>query len=449
MISGRKFVFDTKTTLLAGSSRRDLARYLVNDQMSREDMLEYSARLASEHASFAFQHSPFYRDFYGDHGIRLEDLRDPAAFSSLPILDKAVLRDNIDRIRSSEWSARNSTVAKTGGSTGLPLHIHRDLRFPARALEWRLFDWWGVNPWDDRGIVMRHMREGRARLWHRLQWWPSRRLQLDAFKITDDSVREFVDSWNRISPPFLIGYGGGVLELARRLVRMQLDFTPPRAIAVTAAPLAAGVRDEIQQVLGAPCFDHYRSAEIPWIAGECGARDGLHVFADVRQVEIVDALDTPVAPGSEGQVVVTDMTNRVFPIIRYRLGDISSYREGDCSCGRALPRLGAISGRSSDMVILPDGATIAGALGHIFDHSPLSVRQFEIVQAADYSVTLRCIPSDNPDALEGIAIAAENLRDRLGGAIPVTVLHVDHIPQVGGKMRFIRSEVGRAASGNV
>lgn len=437
----REAAFRLKTAVGGRSSTEAYREFLAMDALSPERIAQVSAERSIAHARFAFGHSAFYRDLYSAHGITDDDLRDPAAFASLPIVDKAMLRENFERIRTDEADSRTSVVSRTGGSTGLPLHLLRDLRFPARALEWRLFDWWGVKPWDDRGIVTRHVLTGAARIRHDLGWLPSRRVQLDAFQITDASVREFVERWNRLRPRFLIGYGGGVLDTVRRMKRMGLTVTPPAAVAVTAAPLSPGTRAEIEEAFGAPCFDHYRSAEIPWMAGECAAQNGLHVFADVRRIEIVDDEDHVVPEDVEGEVIVSDLTNRVFPIVRYRLGDISSYRSGACTCGRGLPRLGAISGRSSDAVRLPDGTTIAGALGHIFDDAPLSIRQFEIVQDADYSVTLRCIPSDAPDAQAGIHAATEKLRHATKGLVPVTVERVESIPQVGGKMRFIRSMV--------
>lgn len=437
----REAAFRLKTAVGGRTSTEAYREFLAMDALSPEAIAEVSARRSAEHARFAFGHSAFYRDLYSAHGFTDDDLRDPASFSSLPIVDKAMLRENFARIRTDEANERTSVVSKTGGSTGLPLHLLRDLRFPARALEWRLFEWWGVTPWDDRGIVTRHVLTGAARIRHDLGWLPSRRVQLDAFQITDDAVRDFVQRWNRIGPRFLIGYGGGVLDTVRRMRRMGLSVRPPVAVAVTAAPLSPGTRAEIEEAFGAPCYDHYRSAEIPWMAGECAAQSGLHVFADVRRIEIVDQDDRIVPDGVEGEVVVTDLTNRVFPVVRYRLGDISSYRPGVCACGRGLPRLGPISGRSSDAVRLPDGTTIAGALGHIFDDAPLSIRQFEIVQTADYAVTLRCIPSDSADAQAGIDAAAAKLRHATKGLVPVSVERVESIPQVGGKMRFIRSEV--------
>ncbi len=447
MIGAREAAFRAKLAVGGRSSVEAHRAFLAADALPPERIEARSLRRAADHARFAMEHSPFYRELYRDHGFRPDDLSDPQAFSALPLVDKAMLREHGESVRTDEADERTAATSSTGGSTGLPLHIQRDLRFPARALEWRLLSWWGVQPWDDRGIITRHMHQGLARTRHRAAWWPSRHIQLDAFRIDDDATRAFAQRWNRVRPRFLLGYGGGVLDLVRRLDRLGIALAPPHAIAVTAAPLAPGTRAEIEASLGAPVHDHYRSAEVPWLAGECPEHDGLHVFADVRRIEILDDEDRPVPDGIEGAVVASDLTNRVFPVVRYRIGDISSRRTGSCRCGRGLPRLGPIAGRASDAVRLPDGTTIAGALGHIFDDAPLSVRQFEIVQAADGAVTLRCIPSpDDPDAaLAGIAGAERRLRAALRGLVPVSVEQVQEIPQVGGKMRFIRSAVREAA----
>lgn len=441
----REAAFRLKLAVGGRSSVEAYRDFVEADRLSGAQVEQLSLHRAAAHARFAMEHSAFYRELYRSHGFVPADLDDPAAFSELPLVDKHMLREHGGSIRTDEADARTAAVSRTGGSTGLPLHVQRDLRFPARALEWRLLRWWGIRPWEDRGIITRHMRTGAARIRHRLSWWPTRHIQLDAFRIDDEAALAFARSWNRVRPALMLGYGGAVLDLVRRLDRLQVELVPPRAIAVTAAPLAAGVRAHIESALGAPVHDHYRSAEVPWLAGECREHAGLHVLADVRRVEILDEHGRRVPDGTEGHVVASDLTNRVFPVVRYRLGDISTLLPGQCGCGRGLPRLGAIAGRASDAVRLPDGTTIAGALGHIFDDAPLSVRQFEIVQHADASVTLRCIPDqERPGADEGIAGAEHRLRQALRGLVPVTVERVGEIPQVGGKMRFIRSAVEAA-----
>lgn len=440
-MSVRKTAFTLKTSIAGRSSLRTARNFLGAEQLNPAELDRLQSARSIAHARFAMEHSTFYRDFYSAAGIRLSDLDDPEAFSSLPLIDKQLVRDNFDTIRSDEATPRTAAVSKTGGSTGMPLRILRDERFPARALEWRLFRWWGVTPWGDRGIITRNMLQGRAAVIHSLQWWPSRRAELDAFSITDTSVEQFARKWNDMTPPFLLGYAGGVLEVVRRATRLGLTMTPPRAIAVTAAPLTAGTRDEIERYFGAPCYDHYRSAEVPWIGGECSHKHGLHVFSDVRRLEILSDDLSAVPADVEGEVVVSDLTNRVFPLIRYRLGDISSIQEDTNDCGISLPRLGPISGRRSDAIRLPDGAMIAGALGHIFDHAPLAVRQFEIVQTANYAVTLRYIRGHGDDVDGSVAQARATLERALRGLVPLVLEQVETLPQVGGKMRFIRSDV--------
>jgi len=436
----KRAAFVTKLHTVGRSSLATSRDLRAGEALDPQRLAELTDRRTAEHARFAMRHSRFYRDLYTAAGLTDRDLDDPAVVGALPFVDKALVRDHFAEITSDEATPSNSSVSSTGGSTGTPLRLLRDDRFPARALEWRLFEWWGVNPWDDRAIITRHMLSGRAKLRHDLQWLPSRRVQLDAFAISDESVTRFAAQWRRRRPTFLVGYAGGVLDVARRLDRLGLQLPVPDAIAVTAAPLTPGVREEIENVFGAPVYDHYRAAEVPWIAGECAERAGMHVFADVRRVEILDDDDVPVAPGVEGNVVVTDLTNKVFPLIRYRLGDLSSIVPEPCACGRALPRLGAISGRRSDAVRLPDGTTIAGALGHVFDHAPLAVRQFEIVQDRDYSVTLRYVPGPGAAQTEAIEDAHRTLRTATRGLVPVRLEAVDHIEQTGGKMRFIRSD---------
>lgn len=435
----QRAAFTAKTRLGARSSVVALREYVRNDRLDPAQLAAMQAQRSIDHARFAFEHSMFYRELYSASGITTDDLRDPAAFSSLPLIDKETVREHFEIITSDEATPANSKVSTTGGSTGRPLRILRDLRFPARALEWRLMRWWGVAPWQDRGIVTRHVLTGDEATRHDRQWWPSRRIQLDAFRMDAGTMNAFIDSWNRLKPPFLLGYVGGVLELSRHLERTGRAFAPPKAVALTAAPLGPSARAEIQGMLGAPAYDHYRSAEVPWIAGEARGQDGLYVFDDVRRVEILREDGTPTREEEVGEIVATDLTNRVFPLIRYRLGDTSKRLSGPGKDGLSLSRIATVAGRTSDALRLPSGSVITGALGHLFDETPWAVRQFELEQFADFSVVLRCIRSDSADAPAAIERASAKLREATRGEVEVRVDVVETIPHVGGKMRFIRS----------
>jgi phenylacetate-CoA ligase len=447
-MSFKRAVFNAKKALFLRSSHTMYRQLLRNERLAPDQVIANQAERAISHARFAMGSTRFYRDFYRDAGFRLEDLNDPSVFTDLPVVEKSHVRERFADFRSTEATERNSRVSTTGGSTGEPLKILRDLRTPTRTLEWRLFTWWGVDPSDDVAIVYRQLRTAKAKNVHDLQWWPSRRFQLDAFQMNDARIASFFAQWDRIRPALLIGYVGGVVELAAQLERSGREINPPRAVAVTAAPVTPAQRHTIEAAFAAPVYDHYRSAEVPWIAGECAAHQGLHTFADVRVVEVLDESDRPVAPGVMGEVVATDLTNRVFPLVRYRLGDRTSPLAGECPCGVTLPRIQPVAGRVSDLVRLPDGQVVPGeSLTQTFRSAVDAVRQFQIHQSADFSITVRCVPSSGQATNGTIEDAVAKVRGIVMDKVPVRLEIVDSIAHVGGKIRYITSDVEPTRSG--
>lgn len=438
----RKAVFEAKRLTVLRKSQSFYKQLKLDERLSPETLDRVSSARAIAQAQFAMKHTRFYDDLYRAAGFSLKDLDDPAVFSQLPIVEKEDVRKHFDEIRSSESSRANSKVSTSGGSTGEPLRILRDLRSPTRAIEWRLFDWWGVAPHQDVAIVFRQVRSRSQELRHTLEWWPSKRMQLDAYRIDENSVRDFLTKWAKVKPSLLIGYVGGVVELGRAIQSAHLSIDSPRAVAVTAAPLNAAQREEISVAFGAPVFDHYRSAEIPWMAGECRERNGLHVFADVRRLEIVGDSGKVVQPGVTGQVVATDFTNRVFPLVRYRLGDRTSSIAGLCDCGITLPRIAPVAGRVSEAIRLPDGQVVAGeSLTQTFASAVEAVRQFQVHQLSDYSIVVRCVETNHPGARGAIDRVIVRVQDIVGRQVPVLLEIVDSIPHDGGKIRYIKSDV--------
>lgn len=85
---------------------------------------------------------------------------------------------------------------------------------------------------------------------------------------------------------------------------------------------------------------------------ECEKQCGAHVWADLALIEILDENGEPVEDGESGEVVVTMLQKEAFPLIRYKIGDISTLTWEKCSCGRTHPRLGRITGRSDDMIVV-------------------------------------------------------------------------------------------------
>ncbi len=123
-----------------------------------------------------------------------------------------------------------------------------------------------------------------------------------------------------------------------------------------AEPWTANLRNEIEKVWGIDAMDIYGLSEIigPGVAQECKAKNGLHIFSDVFYPEIInpETLE-PVAEGQDGELVITTLTKEAFPLIRYRTKDITSINYEKCEvCGRTLPRISKLKGRTDDMLII-------------------------------------------------------------------------------------------------
>ncbi len=122
-----------------------------------------------------------------------------------------------------------------------------------------------------------------------------------------------------------------------------------------AEPWTKDIRLRIEQELGISAFNNYGLSEVigPGVSGECVFRQGMHIQEDHFLVECLDP-DTlePVPEGERGELVITTLTKRAMPIIRYRTRDLSSLDTSPCPCGRTTKRMSRLRGRTDDMLIV-------------------------------------------------------------------------------------------------
>lgn len=440
-MSLKSALFGVKARTVRSSAGRFYDELVRNERLAPSRLAAYQDDLAQQIVAFAMQASPYYRDAYGALGIDPGHLADPEEWAKLPILDRSTVKSHSTQFRTAEATPANVRDALTGGSTGEPLRTAHDARVPALALSWRMYSWWGVEPYDDLARIGRWSFGRVAKLKNDLAWWPTRQIYLDAGLISAATMATFHKEVNAVRPRLIEGYVGAMLEFADFLESRNLSIPAPAAVATTAAPLTASARSRLESVFGAPVYDEYRGSEFGWMAGECGQRDGLHIFADVRRIEVVDEAGSVVGPGEVGDLVITDLRNRVFPLIRYRTGDKGILRAEPCACGRSLPLMEQPQGRTTDLIRLPSGAVLAHRLMGMFGSHPEAVRLFQIHQLSDHSITIRVVEGDDPRAREHIEAAVEALRNRIEHEVPVRIDYLDSLPYTGGKVKYVISDV--------
>lgn len=437
----KRSIFEAKVHTVARDSGSLYRRLDTHSHLPPAQAREMEDDWAVDIVRYAMAASPYYEQRYASAGIDAADLRDSSVIQRLPIIERSDVKNHVDQFWCRDVPRKYVRDAKTSGSTGQPLRTGNDARVPLSVLSWRMYSWWGVSPWDNTARVGRWGLQGASLRRNSLRWWPTRQVFLDAGYLDEASLHRFADEVTAVRPRLIEGYLGAVRTFGEFLRDTGRSIPAPVAIGTTAAPLTDPVRRHIQELFAVPVFDQYRCSEIPWMAGECRERSGLHVFSDMRRIEVVNSEGRLLPPGETGDIVVTDLTNRVFPFIRYKLGDRGKLLSGECPCGVSLPRIAPPDGRTADMILLPDGTVIAGGLMTLFSTEPDAVSLFQLHQHADFSITVRVVLTDAPGAREAVDRAVDSLRKRLQGKVPVRVEEVTNLPFTRGKIQYVTSEI--------
>jgi phenylacetate-CoA ligase len=141
-------------------------------------------------------------------------------------------------------------------------------------------------------------------------------------------------------------------------------------------------------VFQAPVFDRYGCREVMMIAAECDRHRGLHVTADNLYVEVVQG-GRVCEPGERGEILLTDLHNYGMPMIRYKVGDVGSWAEHTCACGRGLPLLNVVEGRTLDLIRTPSGRVISGEFFPHLLKDFASIRRYQIIQEREDTLRVR------------------------------------------------------------
>ena len=152
----------------------------------------------------------------------------------------------------------------------------------------------------------------------------------------------------------------------------------------------------------------------------------------------MDENNRPVPPNTLGKLLLTDLNNYAFPLIRYEIGDSGRLLPGKCNCGKPLPLMDNVKGRQDAVIITPSGIQLNGDfLTGIFDDFPESIRAYQFLQEKDYSLTLYYIPMNRKKVDAIIAEVIFKLKEVSGKEIKILSKRVDQISKINGKAPMV------------
>jgi phenylacetate-CoA ligase len=419
---------------------REMARV---DCMSVAQLEELRQQRLQEFLGYCYRHVPYVRQRMQEAGLQPTDIRSPEDLVRLPLLRKADVRRNRESLRSDR--AGKLAQFTTGGSTGEPLVFDLAKRRVASrvACKLRATEWWGVTVGDPEVALWGAPVEVTRQDWLRSvrDRFLATRL-LSAFEMNEATTSRYLDVIESSNWKQIFGYPSALYLLC---VQARKEGRNLRRIGIKVAFATGEVlfphqRELISETLNCPVANGYGGRDSGFIAHEC-PQGGMHIMADALIVEVIDAQGNRVAPGESGEIVVTDLFSHEAPFVRYATGDTGVMSARRCGCGRVLPLLERIDGRSNDSIVAPDGRII-NSLALIYP-----IRELEGIE--HFRICQKSVDRFHVQIVRGDRFRLEN-EDRirtgwvklLRAPLEVTFEYMDTLPlDRSGKLRHVVSEI--------
>ena len=345
-----------------------------------------------------------------------------------PVLEKDALRAHPRAFVADDCNPSRMYHEKTSGSTGKPIQVWRtrDTTTTLHAIvNTRTRAWDGI-PGSARwarfgGQLVVPVRQQRPPFW---VWNAAmHQLYMSSYHLAPELAPYYLEALLRYRIVYIAGYPSAIHALAQAALREGAgrDLTMA-AVYTNAEPVLPEQREAIAAAFRCPVRESYGMTEAVAAGSECPA-GRLHAWPEFG---IMDREE-------DGDLICTGLLNADMPLIRYRVGDRGQAApEGSCDCGRTLPLMGAIEGRTNDLLLTRDGRRVAWMSSVFYD---VPVREWQIVQEQLDLLRVRVAP-DPEFRRAHERLIVNRLRDRVG-EVRVVVERVSEVPRINGKLRVM------------
>ncbi len=376
---------------------------------------------------------PFYRELYAEAGVEPGMPRTMEDLQRLPLVAKPQTRAaGGQNVVSERLAAQCKLTLRTSGTTGVPLAVPLS---PGDARIRSLVDFRGLlslgfRPWDR--LVTVGPGQGRAPAPHeRLGLF--RALVIRAEVHPEEQVRRLL----RLRPDILWCYPAELRVLLEKAGH-PLRELKPRFLIVSSGVLEDQVRRMAEREWGCEIFVSYACMETGRIAIECPKHRGLHVNADHVLLEIRNG-DRAAKAGETGEVVLTTLNQSAMPFIRYRLGDLTAWTGGACTCGNTFPLIQAPEGRVDEALRFAGGERLSPTRFCFALRASDGIEQFQVIQETLGWIRVLIVPARSWSRAE-----EDGLRQRLlEGGPPGVRLDFEPVERIDATGRKFRSTVSK------
>ncbi|MFA8300217.1 MAG: phenylacetate--CoA ligase family protein [Hyphomicrobiales bacterium] len=308
------------------------------DNWSYEQLQELQLKRSKDFLCFVNKYSPYYKNIFNDLDFLPENIESIQDLKELPIIEKSDLLKFNEDIHS-QYSFKKVFFSETSGTSGQPLKFYRNEEWDShnRAAMFRGYSWYNVYPWDKNGYFWGYNISKKSKF--RIQLLDFLQNRFRVFSYDEKEIEAFVRKLKKAK--YLSGYSSMIYEVAKLVNKMGLsnDFNL-KMIKGTSEQIFPKYFEEVQAAFGGKIISEYGAAESGLIAFEC-PYGNMHIN-----------MENVIVEEDEGDIIVTNLLSRSFPIIRYRLGDRVKLADNSfkCKCGRSHPVLLEVMGRTGKRV---------------------------------------------------------------------------------------------------
>jgi len=393
---------------------------------------------------------PLYHDKYKKQGVHPNDIRGTLDIKKLPFITKNDLRDNYPNgIVPRNFDRENSFLLSTSGSSGKPLFIYYEFFAAIKYIEGliRILKAYGGSWNKSKLALIIDNKPGsveNASFQSSIMPFMKKFMKLDNIKYlyVGDRLERLIEEVNDFNPDYLGSDPHTLREFAYLKNNGKGTNINPVCLISSGAIIDSYTRQYIENAFGVKVLDNYGSTEGGPSAFECFNGGHYHVNSDYCFLEFLDEKSEDVSYGTPGKIVITRLYGYGTPIIRYTgLDDIIVPIMPDASCGfTSTQMIKNISGRSMEMIRLPNGKKIAPF--HITtipasimdDYDTYKIKQFQIIQHKINEVEVLVVIDDFlRDKGPSVKVLLDEMFNRfskkLGSEVKVIVRETKSIPK--------------------
>ena len=369
--------------------KNELARI---SKLSYQEIQKERNRSLRKLILYSYRHVPYYKELFDNVGLNPSDIKSVDDLKKIPFLTKEIISERLDDLISDQYKKNDLIYITTSGSTGKPtgFYVQADSHMRDWVYVYKMFHNYGYNPSSSklmlRGKVFRSQTKGKSWQWDALR----KELSVNVFELTPRNMEIYCRAIEKYKPDFAYGYMSAMYTLCKYISNRKKPLNHHfKGFIGISETINSEQRDFVEKTIKAPVLTFYGMSERVIIAGQKESGGCYYVEPLYGIAEIVNDEGKTISENNiNGELVGTSLLNYGMPLIRFKTGDISSWKKKDV--------LSSIEGRwNHDVLIGIDMCPITMTALNM--HSSLfeKISRYQLRQTEIGKVTILVVPEKN------------------------------------------------------